>query len=107
MYFEHFGLEVPPFQLTPDTDFLYLSRAHKRAKAYMEYTVWNRDGFVVITGEIGSGKTTLIQSLLSSVGEDVLIARIYQTQLDEVEFFQAILVEFGFKPFNATKVELI
>ena len=107
MYLEHFGLERQPFQLTPDADFLYLSKGHKRAKAYMDYTVWNRDGFVVITGEIGSGKTTLIQSLLSSVGDDVIIARVYQTQLDELEFFQAILVEFGFKPYNATKVELI
>lgn len=107
MYLEHFGLEKQPFQLTPDADFLYLSKGHKRAKAYMDYTVWNRDGFVVITGEIGSGKTTLIQSLLSSVGDNVIIARVYQTQLDEIEFFQAILVEFGFKPFNASKVELI
>ena len=107
MYLEHFGLQQQPFQLTPDANFLYLSKGHKRAKAYMDYTVWNRDGFVVITGEIGSGKTTLIQSLLSSVGEDVIIARVYQTQLDELEFFQAILVEFGFKPFNASKVELI
>ena len=107
MYLEHFGLQQAPFQLTPDADFLYLSKGHKRAKAYMDYTVWNRDGFVVITGEIGSGKTTLIQSLLSSVGEDVIIARVYQTQLDEIEFFQAILVEFGFKPFSANKVELI
>ena len=107
MYLEHFGLQQQPFQLTPDANFLYLSKGHKRAKAYMDYTVWNRDGFVVITGEIGSGKTTLIQSLLSSVGDDVIIARVYQTQLDELEFFQAILVEFGFKPFNASKVELI
>jgi general secretion pathway protein A len=73
----------------------------------MDYTVWNLDGFVVITGEIGSGKTTLIQSLLSSVGDDVIIARVYQTQLDEIEFFQAILVGFGFKPYTSNKVELI
>ena len=107
MYLEHFGLQQQPFQLTPDANFLYLSKGHKRAKAYMDYTVWNRDGFVVITGEIGSGKTTLIQSLLSSIGDDVVIARVYQTQLDEIEFFQAILVEFGFKPFSSSKVELI
>ena len=90
MYLNHFGLEQQPFQLTPDADFLYLSKAHNRAKSYMEYTVWNRDGFVVITGEIGSGKTTLIQQLLRTVDENVLIARIYQTQLNEVEFFQAV-----------------
>ncbi len=107
MYLQHFGLDQQPFQLTPDADFLYLSKAHNRAKSYMEYTVWNRDGFVVITGEIGSGKTTLIQQLLRSVDENVRIARIYQTQLNEVEFFQAILHELGLNPFQAGKVELI
>ncbi len=107
MYLKHFGLERQPFQLTPDADFLYLSKAHNRAKSYMEYTVWNRDGFVVITGEIGSGKTTLIQQLLRTVDENVLIARIYQTQLNEIEFFQAILHELGLDPFKAGKVELI
>lgn len=107
MYLEFFGLKKQPFQLTPDADFLYLSKSHGRAKSYMEYTVWNRDGFVVITGEIGSGKTTLIQQLIRNVNEDVLIARIYQTQLNELEFFQAILLELGLKPFGATKVELM
>jgi type II secretory pathway predicted ATPase ExeA len=73
----------------------------------MDYTVWNREGFVVITGEIGCGKTTLIQKLLSELNENVVVAKIFQTQLDEVEFLQAMLVEFGLNPFNARKVELL
>jgi general secretion pathway protein A len=108
MYLEYFGLKDFPFRLTPDTDFLYMSEGHSRAKAYMDYTVWNRDGFVVITGEIGCGKTTLIQKLLSELDEEnMLVAKIFQTQLDEVEFLQAVLVEFGLNPFKAQKVELI
>jgi type II secretory pathway predicted ATPase ExeA len=107
VYLEFFQLKEFPFRLTPDTEFLYMSEAHTRAKAYMDYTVWNREGFVVITGEIGSGKTTLIQKLLSELDENVLVAKIFQTQLDEVEFLQAVLVEFGLNPFNAKKVELI
>lgn len=107
MYLEFFKLKELPFRLTPDSEFLYMSGAHSRAKAYMDYTVWNREGFVVITGEIGSGKTTLIQKLLSELDENVLVAKIFQTQLDEVEFLQAVLVEFGLNPFNAKKVELI
>lgn len=107
MYLDHFGLKEFPFRLTPDTGFLYMSGAHVRAKAYMAYTVWNREGFVVITGEIGSGKTTLIQKLISELDETVLVAKIFQTQLDEVEFLQAILVEFGLNPFSAKKVQLI
>ncbi len=107
MYLEFFKLKEFPFRLTPDSDFIYMSGAHSRAKAYMDYSVWNREGFVVITGEIGSGKTTLIQKLLSELDENVLVAKIFQTQLDEVEFLQSVLVEFGLNPFNAKKVELI
>lgn len=107
MYLEFFKLKELPFRLTPDSEFLYMSGAHSRAKAYMDYSVWNREGFVVITGEIGCGKTTLIQKLLSELDENVLVAKIFQTQLDEVEFLQAVLVEFGLNPFNAKKVELI
>jgi type II secretory pathway predicted ATPase ExeA len=84
-----------------------MSEPHSRAKAYMDYTVWNREGFVVITGEIGCGKTTLIQKLLSELDENVAVAKVFQTQLDEVEFLQAVLVEFGLNPFNAKKVELL
>src|SRR5258708_239158 len=107
MYLEYFGLSAQPFGLTPDSGFLFMSEPHSRAKAYMDYTVWNREGFVVITGEIGCGKTTLIQKLLSELDKNVVVAKVFQTQLDEVEFLQAVLVEFGFNPFNARKVELL
>lgn len=108
MYLDFFNLREFPFRLTPDTEFLYMSNAHARAKAYMDYSVWNREGFVVITGEIGCGKTILLKKLLSELEEEnFLVAKIFQTQLDEVEFLQAVLVEFGLNPFNAKKVELI
>ena len=108
MYTEHFQLNDYPFRITPDTDYLYLSNVHARAKAYMEYAVFNREGFVVITGEIGSGKTTLIKKLMSEIDDDnIVVAEIFQTQLDEVELLQAILVEFGLNPFGAKKVELL
>lgn len=107
MYLQHFGLSAYPFRLTPDSDFMFMSEPHSRAKSYMDYTVWNREGFVVITGEIGCGKTTLIQKLLSELDENVVVAKVFQTQLDEVEFLQAVLVEFGLNPFNAKKVELL
>ena len=64
-YLEHFKFDRPPFGLSPDPDFVYWSKQHSRAKAYMESTIWLSDGFVVITGEIGSGKTTLLHSFLS------------------------------------------
>ncbi len=93
MYYETFGLSEPPFQLTPDSRYLFLSHIHKRAKAYMDYAVWKRDGFIVLTGEIGAGKTTLINKLLSEIGDDIEVIRIFQTQLNEIEFLQAMLFE--------------
>ncbi len=106
-YLEHFSLSEQPFRLTPDPEFLYWSKQHARAKAYMESTIWLADGFVVITGEIGSGKTTLLQSFLSELEDDVLYAVVSQTQLTPTQFLQAVLTEFGFKPFNKRKVELL
>ena len=106
-YLEHFKLSEQPFRLTPDPDFIYWSKQHARAKAYMESTIWLADGFVVITGEIGSGKTTLLQSFLSEVEDNVVYAVVSQTQLTPTEFLQAVLTEFGFKPFKKRKVELL
>jgi putative secretion ATPase (PEP-CTERM system associated) len=106
-YLEHFKFERPPFGLSPDPNFVYWSKQHSRAKAYMESTIWLSDGFVVITGEIGSGKTTLLQSFLSELGDDVVFAVVSQTQLNATQFLQAILTEFGFKPFDKKKVELL
>jgi len=107
MYLEVFKLRELPFRLSPDPQFLYLSKQHARAKAYMESTIWFTDGFVVITGEIGSGKTTLIESFLQEMSRDVVVAQISQTQVSVVDFLQSVLVQFGFSPFKMKKAELI
>ena len=107
MYLEPFKLKELPFRLSPDPQFLYLSKQHARAKAYMESTIWFTDGFVVITGEIGSGKTTLIESFLKEVPADVVVAQINQTQVSAIDFLQAVLVQFGFSPFKMRKGALI
>jgi general secretion pathway protein A len=107
MYLELFKLHELPFRLTPDPAFLYLSKHHARAKAYMESTIWFTDGFVVITGEIGSGKTTLIETFLKELEKDVVVAQINQTQVSAIEFLQTLLVQFGFQPFRMKKAELL
>ena len=106
-YIDHFKLNEQPFRLTPDPAFVYWSKQHARAKAYMESTIWLADGFVVITGEIGSGKTTLLQSFLTELQKDFVFAVVSQTQLNTTQFLQAVLTEFGFKPFDKRKVELL
>jgi type II secretory pathway predicted ATPase ExeA len=107
MYLELFKIKELPFRLSPDPQFLYLSQSHARAKAYMESTVWFTDGFVVITGEIGCGKTTLIETFLRELETDVLVAQINQTQVSSTEFLQSVLAAFGFKPFRMKKAELL
>src|SRR5580698_2597344 len=105
MYLDLFKLHELPFRLSPDPQFLYLSKQHARAKAYMESTIWFTDGFVVITGEIGAGKTTLIETFLSELQTDAVVAQINQTQLSPTAFLQTVLVQFGFAPLNQFLVE--
>jgi type II secretory pathway predicted ATPase ExeA len=107
MYLELFKLHELPFRLSPDPQFLYLSKQHARAKAYMESTIWFTDGFVVITGEIGAGKTTLIETFLRELQSDVIVAQINQTQLSPTAFLQTVLVQFGFTPFEMKKPEVL
>jgi type II secretory pathway predicted ATPase ExeA len=107
MYLEAFKLHELPFRLSPDPQFLYLSKQHARAKAYMESTIWFTDGFVVITGEIGAGKTTLIETFLRELQIDAIVAQINQTQLSPTAFLQTVLVQFGFSPFNMKKPEVL
>ena len=107
MYLELFKLHELPFRLSPDPQFLYLSKQHARAKAYMESTIWFTDGFVVITGEIGAGKTTLIETFLHELQIDAVVAQINQTQLSPTGFLQTVLMQFGFSPFNMKKPEVL
>ncbi|MEO0974032.1 MAG: AAA family ATPase, partial [Pseudomonadota bacterium] len=104
---EHFGLREPPFLLAPDPEFLHLSTQHSLAQAYLSYALLNRDSFVVLTGETGTGKTTLINKLISAAGQKVVIARIAHSQLTPLELLQAILLTFGIRAFDKQKVELL
>jgi general secretion pathway protein A len=107
MYLDLFKLHELPFRLSPDPQFLYLSKQHARAKAYMESTIWFTDGFVVISGEVGAGKTTLIETFLRELQSDVIVAQINQTQLSPTAFLQTVLVQFGFTPFAMKKPEVL
>ncbi|MGF1547578.1 MAG: AAA family ATPase [Thiotrichales bacterium] len=108
MYLEHYKLDSDPFRLSPDAKFFYPSLSHVTAKNYMDYVLWSRDSFILITGEIGTGKTTLIQKMLRDAGPKLTVAKIHQTQLNEIEFLQALLDQFGINPFaSQSKVELL
>jgi general secretion pathway protein A len=94
MYEEFYGLTERPFNLLPDPDFLYLSPQHKLARAYLEYGINQRVGFVVLTGEVGTGKTTLIKSLLKSREKNQRLGVLYQTSLGAADLLELLLREF-------------
>ena len=76
MYESFFGLKEKPFSLLPDPDFLFMSSKHSLALSILEYSLAGQAGFCAITGEIGSGKTTLIRSLLRRIGRDITLGLI-------------------------------
>ena len=88
MYRAHFGLLKNPFEVTPDPSFLHLGNVHREAYATLVYAVQARKGFVLLTGEVGTGKTTLVHSLLSELDQDVLVAFLFNPRLEPLDFFK-------------------
>ena len=93
MYEDFFGLRERPFKLLPDPGYLFLSHQHRLALVHLEYGLLNNAGFVVITGEIGTGKTTLIKTLLQRLDQTILVASIFNTTVGPDEFFSLFLQE--------------
>ena len=94
MYTEFYGLLEKPFNIIPDPSFLYLSRKHRTALTYLEYGLTDRIGFVVLTGEIGTGKTTLIKQLLKQISTDVEVAVVFNTNVSSEQLLELILYKF-------------
>ncbi len=95
MYKEYFGLETDPFRVNPDPSFLYLADGHREALATLTYAVRERKGFAVLTGEVGTGKTTVLNSLLADLPGSVETAYVFNTRLDVEDLFAYILDEFA------------
>ncbi|MBC7603034.1 MAG: AAA family ATPase [Ramlibacter sp.] len=107
--FEHyFGLRTAPFQLSPDPDFYFESRGHRQALAYLQFGVHQGEGFIVVTGEIGAGKSTVVRTLLKSLDPDrVVAAQILNTQLDENQLLVSICHAFGIASPGNAKAQLL
>jgi general secretion pathway protein A len=96
MYESHFGLSGPPFQLIPDPSFYFSSRGHSNALAFLKFGAHQGEGFIVVTGEIGAGKTTLVRTLLEGLDPaKVVAAPVVSTQLEPGDLPLAILMAFG------------
>ncbi|MPZ76788.1 MAG: AAA family ATPase [Deltaproteobacteria bacterium] len=97
LYKEHFGLRQGPFNITADPEFLYLSASHREGLAQLSYGIKGRKGFVVLTGEVGTGKTTLIHTLLGELGGDTRTALIFSHIADPLDLLRYICNEFDLK----------
>jgi len=108
MYESFFWLTGKPFQLNPDPSFYFGSRGHKRAFAYLEYGLYQSEGFIVITGEIGAGKTTIVRSLLEHLDpEKVVAVQLVSTQLDADDMLRAVGAAFGIPVKSVDKAMLL
>jgi putative secretion ATPase (PEP-CTERM system associated) len=108
MYESFYGLSGKPFQLNPDPEFFFASRGHARAYAYLQYGLYQGEGFIVVTGEVGAGKTTLVRSLLKRLDpRKVVAAQIVTTQLDAEDLLKSVATAFGVPSRTADKAHLL
>ncbi|HET9651520.1 MAG TPA: XrtA/PEP-CTERM system-associated ATPase, partial [Usitatibacter sp.] len=108
MYEKFYGLSCKPFQLNPDPQFYFNSAQHRRAMAYVEYGLHQSEGFVVVTGEVGAGKTTVVRNLVSNIDSgQVVVASIMTTQLDADDLLRLVAAAFGVRSRDVAKADLL
>jgi len=107
MYHAHYGLLRSPFEMTPDPAFLWMSDAHAEGLATLVYGVKERKGFVLLTGEVGTGKTTLLHALLAQLDRSTLAAFLFNPRLEPLDFFRVLFDELGIETPCTTKAEYL
>ena len=108
MYEAFYGFTGKPFQLNPDPQFYFDSRQHRRAMSFVEYGLHQGEGFIVITGEVGAGKTTLVRNLLAKLdSQQVVAASLVSTQLNAEDTLRMVAAAFGIRTKELAKSELL
>jgi putative secretion ATPase (PEP-CTERM system associated) len=107
MYEKHFSFKYKPFELVPNPDFFFLSSTHKKAITYLDYGIKERAGFILLTGEIGSGKTTIIRNLIKDLGSSIKLSRVNNTMVSSEELISVINEDFGLEIDGKSKTRLI
>ncbi|MBW1679929.1 MAG: AAA family ATPase [Deltaproteobacteria bacterium] len=107
MYESFYGFKEKPFNLLPDPDYLYMSQGHENAYTHLEYAISENKGFVVITGEIGSGKTTLINFLLRKIQQNILVGIVTHTDVSPAQLIKVICQEYEIAVAGKDKAEML
>lgn len=107
MYLKHFNLDEMPFNITPDPRFLYYAPQHREAYDHLMYGITQRKGFIELTGEVGSGKTTLCRALLASLDDEVKTALILNPTFSDTELLRAMLNDFGLSPEHGDRLAYV
>jgi general secretion pathway protein A len=107
MYLDHYKLHLKPFQISTDPRFLWLGEKHQEALAVLKYGILDNKGFLLLTGDVGTGKTTLLNALTDSLGEDVLVAMVADPGLAKMDFFNFIADSFGLNTRFKSKGEFL
>jgi general secretion pathway protein A len=107
MYLDYYHLKRKPFQINTDPRFLWLGEKHKEALATLKYGIQDNKGFLLLTGDVGTGKTTLINALLNSLEEKIVVATVPDPSLNRLEFYQYVARAFGIKQPIKDKVEFL
>jgi general secretion pathway protein A len=107
MYLSHYNLHQMPFQISPDPRFLWLGEKHKEALAVLKYGVMNNQGFLLLTGDVGTGKTTLINALVNSLGPDTFFINVADPRMDKLDFFKLVVNSFGLDAQVTTKLDFL
>jgi putative secretion ATPase (PEP-CTERM system associated) len=107
MYESYYHFTAKPFQLSPDPRFFYGSKGHKRAMAYLEYGLSLGEGFIVVTGEVGAGKTTLVRNLFRQMEDNIIAAQLVSTQLDADDTLRSVAASLGLEHEGISKSALL
>jgi len=107
MYKEYFGFQTKPFDLLPNPDFLFLSQSHRRALNYVEYGLKEGAGFILLTGEVGSGKTTIIRDIVNRLNKNTNVAMVFNTLVSSRQLLALINEDFGLETSGKDKVTLL
>lgn len=107
MYCQFYGLKERPFNVTSDPEFFFLSKKHKEALSHLLYGTSHRKGIIVLTGEIGTGKTTLCRFFLNRLNRNVKTAFILNPHFSEIQLLEAIVKDFGITAKNSTRLALV